>query len=906
MSAEKLPLRILYALNGSSQYILARSQEAVPIEFIPSSQEFGAAVASSSRSVAPQPPRYASASLKTCLEAIRRSSPEITQDSSPDFSVYLLDPLETTPASLSDALGTPVAVGLGLMSLALSTNETEVVPVAGTVKVSATGQDVLELVFSLRETSSRPQVSKQKKSRASNALTTSATNTSIKDKKPVPYPTRRTPPTIPRTQSDKLLAVAPIYVGPERGPRGGSRSQEDDDDDDVIVLDGPQRRDSVPVVSGKDPSEPSPLLDLLAFLKVISPEVERNQALGNVLGLMHGLDGSAMQHPPPELANAMSMFLTMQGAAATRGRQPDTPSAPSSQHRRQSSSTDGEIVVLNKENVNPKVFRRRSEREKEVPKLSASSSMPTVTRPSASRAPSSHPPEPPNMLPTSQPLSRKRTLSEAMPEQGSGRDNASDAAQYYRQPERTMSESSVMPPPRWDPPSPDPPKSRKRKNIASSPGRGFFTETAVTKPFKQVVSASSPVRPSKKPFVLPNWARTDTATTPRLSDLAIQTKELEEEMKKKEAQQRRKRKYEEDREAGKLKRRRAVNGRSTSAYMNAERPSDSVQQRRSTSLMMALPVSALAPPVAATSEFPSFVGQISSASLASSASPSLLVPSTPPRKRRATVSGTPDSLFTPGAHSLFSPAPGSSRAGAVLKFVRRSLSPSTRNAHANDPVPNQSNVKADEDALERELESAFDDFPSNSLPIASSDVDGVVDEGSQGYDSDDSDEEETPPRKQHWVGLPPSSPPPPSSPCLGPSAMDDGEIDEPPLTTSQADSSSPEETISSPDTDMNPYSMDQLAKMFDFDDLANLCPPGDAEKTAALFEQFTTNSTLDGKSQLQLDWKLDGTNTEFDFAEFWESVKPLVDASSAPAGDEEAIDHGKLAGDVHALFSGCL
>jgi hypothetical protein len=61
---------------------------------------------------------------------------------------------------------------------------------------------------------------------------------------------------------------------------------------------------------------------------------------------------------------------------------------------------------------------------------------------------------------------------------------------------------------------------------------------------------------------------------------------------------------------------------------------------------------------------------------------------------------------------------------------------------------------------------------------------------------------------------------------------------------------------------------------------------------------------------------------DFDFTQFWESVKPLVDqsmvtstvdglasdgmmdADSGSAGGE--IDHVKLAEEVHALFSGCL
>ena len=161
MDSAKRPLRILYSLNGSPQYILARSTGPVPIEFIPSS---AGAAASSSRSIVPPNPGYASASLKTCLNTICRSSPELIQDRTRDFSVYLLDPLETdcapaqvkishTPSqsSISEAPEARVAVGLGLMSWGLMADESDAMSVTGTLKVSGTGQEMLELIFSLRE-----------------------------------------------------------------------------------------------------------------------------------------------------------------------------------------------------------------------------------------------------------------------------------------------------------------------------------------------------------------------------------------------------------------------------------------------------------------------------------------------------------------------------------------------------------------------------------------------------------------------------------------------------------------------------------------------------------------------------------------------------------------------------------
>ena len=88
-----------------------------------------------------------------------------------DFSVYVLDPLESetipapaflptgahSQAGLSSSRGQHerghgVAVGLGLMSLALTEQESP--SVTGTLIKTGTGEDALEVVFALREVSS--------------------------------------------------------------------------------------------------------------------------------------------------------------------------------------------------------------------------------------------------------------------------------------------------------------------------------------------------------------------------------------------------------------------------------------------------------------------------------------------------------------------------------------------------------------------------------------------------------------------------------------------------------------------------------------------------------------------------------------------------------------------------------
>lgn len=160
MAENRTALRVLYSINGT-QYILARSF--APVPFTPVHLERAVADPSGSSSSLC---RYGSVSLKTCLDIICRSSPELAQDASRDFSLYVLDPLESNSASalinISNATGVcaststeeesrGVAVAYGLMSSALTSEETAEIMTNGTLIKQATGQEALEVVFALRE-----------------------------------------------------------------------------------------------------------------------------------------------------------------------------------------------------------------------------------------------------------------------------------------------------------------------------------------------------------------------------------------------------------------------------------------------------------------------------------------------------------------------------------------------------------------------------------------------------------------------------------------------------------------------------------------------------------------------------------------------------------------------------------
>jgi hypothetical protein len=100
--------------------------------------------------------------LRIPTELFWYSSPELVQDSTRDFSVYVLDPLESLSSSTPDPSSSSaqqqqqhprgVAVGLGLMSWALLADEdTDGVQVTGTVMTMGNGEEALEVVFALKE-----------------------------------------------------------------------------------------------------------------------------------------------------------------------------------------------------------------------------------------------------------------------------------------------------------------------------------------------------------------------------------------------------------------------------------------------------------------------------------------------------------------------------------------------------------------------------------------------------------------------------------------------------------------------------------------------------------------------------------------------------------------------------------
>lgn len=618
---------------------------------------------------------------------------------------------------------------------------------------------------------------------------------------------------------------------------------------------------------------------------------------------------------PPALALALRQLIS----ACADTRQPVHPTPEGEE----------EIVVLDKENVNPTSFRRRAEREQEkqsgphdVPAQS-SHLLPLSTQ---SNRPT-HRSQPDSARSFSQPLlssssqgrtsTRKRRLSDVGGDDTrrvrKGKEKESQAKDVeniaaltsselkaYRHYPRLMAAAGIAsqedqsdveteqdqvlvhPHPRTSPvrkerevlarhvradPSTSPP--RKAREIV---GQQVWTHPSTSPPRKERelatkapsiqdkaprVSASSPVRGPQRPlkrYVVPEWARTNTALQPRLSQQKQQElKDLE--AKQEEAKTRRKYSLN-------SKRRKGDALKTATSLPKNDGPSrlsnHSLNNRfLAPTVNSNLPVIAssdpLAPPIVSISPPP-----------ATHASASTPAPQTPPRKRR--TSGE-QSLFTPGPSGspLFSPSPRKPRP-SLQEFC-------------DDHI-----FSNDDTGME------IDNGNNSTTPRAGSTTEPWY----------------NPPSSP----LPPSSPPPMSSQDIEPDTDDIG---------------SPLDFMSDAPTGMGEYTPVQTPTSEPDSEPSSSQSTDSTAPDSDLFDLFM-NFEPSAQSPSPADPKL-GENemTDFDLSQFWESFKPLLEQQGVvgqqnnsdmqgafdlsfdkPQGFEGDIDHEKLADEVHALFSGCL
>ena len=663
------------------------------------------------------------------------------------------------------------------------------------------------------------------------------------------------------------------------------------------------------------------------------------------------------------------------------------------------SHSDG-IVILDKENVNPTASRKchgkngldkfsdplpfalNSSKERSIQSLRPSSRTNEIDLTNASKD-------------TAISTVRKRTLSDFMDERESGRKSKGKERETIKRhdPRRdsSLQRSETLPAPdglRHYPkilvanlPRPGQPANyyRTPSDPWTSPARGRPDNAENVEcpgsPSKrlssrkhQMVSASSPVRgkDARKRYVVPEWARTNTSTMPRLSEEARRAME-EAEARKREERNAARRKLP-------TKRCKTKPGDSSDTTMEQLKP---IEQPSRPRFVIERNSDLSQGPISASSDGPVIAFPLVSAARPSSPplppgpTPTSKTPKTPSKSRLQSVAGEEDgSLFTPigvGGSLFGSAASRGSILGTPPSFLtsplgnRKKVRISPKKSGPGSSLPmwsSSSSPKASTESVVseehgnsnsgKEAEESLDDLdcPPGSLPIASSDID--VDwsysqsTGESGGDMDDDGGEPT--IKQHWAGLPPSSPPPPSSPMLVPEIRpDDEDMDELPIATSDSevddmnmfdlDGPSPNAAWAA-EVEAGQRPMDltdaDFTALFSVERDASLFPLS-SSTTLDLFEQFT-NLNAQSDDILVTAASNDDVQTMFqngignlDFTEFWETFKPMVDENTQPFQEDSVehsltgffgmentqtlpgdVDHGKLAGEIQSLLGGFL
>ncbi|KAF8895710.1 hypothetical protein CPB84DRAFT_1748335 [Gymnopilus junonius] len=533
---------------------------------------------------------------------------------------------------------------------------------------------------------------------------------------------------------------------------------------------------------------------------------------------------------------------------------------------------------------------------------------------------------------------------------------------YYRMPLESMTMTSpARPRPDFDD------KSSMHENAAAGSSTASSSRTSSTSPRHAKVSASSPVRgprnEARKKYVVPEWARTNTSTQPRLSEEAHKALEEVEERKKRERSAARKRLPSVQ---AKLKNKGAAKSDANSNE-NAEPLAPPPPPKPDASRG---PITAITLPVVASADivFP-FVTSTRASSPPPQPNVLAKTPRTPSRDRhhpRPTPGAENDSLFTPvmGSGSLFGSAhsytcrtplpppsiltsPLGNRKKAKLTPMRSALTGKSFAWTTSSSAPSSDSKAADDEIgsnkpLDKELQDALEDLecPPSSLPVASSDIDVDEEEHTQDGEFDIGDDAEFVLVKQHWAGLPPSSPPPPSSPMLLPEMrdndiQDDDEMDELPIATSDSETDAEMNETTGGETDdvQSPTDVAEGQTAFSTFFMPSDFTTSEFPNSSELFEQYTNiNDQSDFFPNMgEIDMSDPNFGAIFqqgleniDFTEFWETFKPMVNDSLQPlqgisnqpnfdmGQDSSAmtsfgdIDHAKLADEVQSLFSGCL
>ncbi|KAG2131703.1 uncharacterized protein EDB93DRAFT_931730 [Suillus bovinus] len=905
MSMRKLPLRVLYTVNSSPQYILARSPSSVQVTLCPSPSVANA--------------QYGLAPLKACLNAICNSSPELLLDNSRDFSIYVLDPLEsqTMPApvnfsqSNAPSASVPqaaqprgVAVALGLMSWALTADESDSVTVTGTVTTLGTGLDALEVVFALRETKHI------QKSHLSDALKSwSQPPKALHPNKLIasPEPTNSEAPPSSQERGELLTRSADfpeVYIGPpKRGrgrPEGTKKKSKQSKSQKPHVWPAAPPFICAPLVRPQQEPDVAPEntpTSLLTLLSALSSGRDNTALLAALSTVDSTPSGS---EPSPALLNALRDLLAAQ---AQNQQQPSHALQPVSRNNQ-----DDDIVILEKEHVDPTAFRRRVERE-DSSNLATTTADESETTPLRQRR--AHIPSGGKENTHSSPVTRKRRLSDFMAEQENNK------ARIKRTHARSESERTSG---SFEVPQPTIPPGHHRtvrsdfdtsvSSVMTTSSSLFRPRSSPSRPMCRSVfksrsslsmphSAQAPVKPVKN-FVVPEWARTSTATRPKLS------KEAEERIAFMELEKK-------ERRAGRRTQKPGC------SQQGARAPADlASEDGYISSAMVHAPVKEATMPrlqSASSHSLPVFASDVSISSPLSPSSPvseTPPVPSTPPRKT-SILRATPRSLGSDDASPLFSPTPKLfwSSTGKTPLFSSHPRTPSRMGKkpvfspiHLRTPSTKisplrlgprpRSSIEWANKSVEQPVDREEEDLLGKELDDALQGLDVPAVKQQDTTDAIETGEDNI---TLPLSPLPPSSPLPPTSPFLLPS-MDDP-MEE--FVDSDAFFSDSDGVLG----DASEFPPSSISDWFSSDD------DGGADMGELL--------NLDGSSGVDFEGSFSpNAFADMDFTEFWESLKPLLQASTGGEGETAVntdsgatmggvdMDSGKLAQDVQVLFSGCL
>ncbi|KAK7045681.1 hypothetical protein VNI00_007514 [Paramarasmius palmivorus] len=558
-SLENKLLRVFYTKNDSAQLTLARSRILIPVYPFVSFADDSAVASGSSSGSNPQA-RYATVALRACIDTLLLSCPDLLHDRHRDYTVYHFDPLESIsedPSAQSLAKN-GISVGLGLISELKKDEKT--VAITGTVMKMKTGGEGVEVVFQLRE---RAQVPRQGPSNGVDYTdpNIAAAIDRYRAEQEAKLNSRRRRPKAPQGPFNKRLQPITAHCEAERllaeagagnyGRRTKSETPATHAPSPDAYLTPATSTASTPSSSQQPPSSQSTVASPPASQTAGSNASQPDSA--TILAILSLIDSS------PDAASKVENNPLLQLALQSLLQQHSNNTPPAAQTSSVvDTSQDDEVIVLDKENVNPSAFRRRAElegaklAEMSCPVPSTSTSTGTETTHNASHglglgARSNSVSSDVSQVRSQQNTAEEQSSSRNRSSSGSSRKgkekahqpNSNHSPRGYRLPIYAKPGGSTEP---WS----SPPRSRHSTfNENTQAGSSRAAPIVIPdSPLAPTVPASSPIRgknhASRKPYVLPEWARTTTATQPRFSEEALKAmadaeKQREEDRKAKRA-----------------------------------------------------------------------------------------------------------------------------------------------------------------------------------------------------------------------------------------------------------------------------------------------------------------------------------------------------------------------------------